>query len=357
MQGSSYCDLASSIAVQTWGNDGKSVDITHNNIGIYCGGSYRGELVVNHTSQNSEKINFEQNTWGIYAEGHSGTINIVNAQMVSNVWAIYTFGNMTINNVNGVFNSRGIVNCGGNIDFNSGSFYSDLSNLKEYGIYNESGTINMRGGSIYHNNIGIFNAGTVNMSNGIVGENTTAIENYGTGTVNFTGGTLTKGTYGVQNIGTFTMNNGMITNFLTGVRNVGTFNMSNGNIKNNAVYGIVNEASSNTLGQVYLTGGNVIQNAKYDIYHGKSDTDPAGALYGGLRIERNDTVNSSIFLAQYDNYIYTGSNTPNLTSITLIDAHLERLIIKSASERNAQTIQNKVNVLNKGNYNLSLIHN
>ena len=41
-------------------------------------------LVVNHTSQNSEKINFEENSWGIFAEAHSGTINIVRARMVRN---------------------------------------------------------------------------------------------------------------------------------------------------------------------------------------------------------------------------------------------------------------------------------
>ncbi len=70
--------------MQWWGNDGKSVDITHNGTGIYCGGNYHGRLVVNHTSQNSEKVNFENNSWGIFAEAHSGTINIVRARMVRN---------------------------------------------------------------------------------------------------------------------------------------------------------------------------------------------------------------------------------------------------------------------------------
>lgn len=84
LQGNSYCDLASSTAVSWWGNDGKSVDINYNSTGIYCGGAYRGTLIVNHTSQNSEKINFENNSWGIFAEAHSGTINIVRARMVQN---------------------------------------------------------------------------------------------------------------------------------------------------------------------------------------------------------------------------------------------------------------------------------
>lgn len=109
-QGGSYCDLASPTAIQWWGNDGKNVDINYNSTGIYCGGAYRGTLIVNHTSQNSEKINFENNGWGIFAEAHSGSINIVNARMVRNGWAIYTYGNMTVNSVNGVFNARGIVN-------------------------------------------------------------------------------------------------------------------------------------------------------------------------------------------------------------------------------------------------------
>lgn len=110
VQGNSCCDLASNTTVQWWGNTGKSVDITHNNIGIYCGGAYCGTLIVNHTSQSSEKINFESNSWGIYAESHSGNINIVNARMVFNGWAIYTHGNMSVSGINGAYNSRGIVN-------------------------------------------------------------------------------------------------------------------------------------------------------------------------------------------------------------------------------------------------------
>lgn len=186
------------------------------------------------------------------------------------------------------------------------------------------------------------------MSAGAVGSCTTGIENYGT--VNFTGGTLSGGTYGVQNSGNYNMSGGQITGYLTGVRNLANFNISGGNINNNSVYGIVNEASNTFTGQVLMTGGNIISNSKYDIYHGKSDTDGAGAIYGGLRIERNDIVNSSIFLATYDNYIYTGSYTPQLNSITLADSHLERLIIRSANEGNASTMANKVNVTNKGSY-------
>lgn len=348
LQGSSYCDFASAIVVSSWGNTGKNVDIVNNNIGIYCGGAYRGTLVVNHVSQNGEKINFENNSWGIFSEAHSGSINIVRARMVYNQWTIYTFGNMTINNVNAAFNTRGIVNDGGTINFNSGSFYSNESDLKEYGIYNNAGTINIRGGNVYNDSIGIFNAGTINMSAGAVGYCTTGIENHGT--VNFTGGVLSRGTYGVQNSGNYNMTNGQITNYLTGVRNLANFNISGGNIINNSVYGIVNEASNTFKGQVLMTGGNVTSNSNYDIYHGKGDTDPAGSVYGGLRIERNDTVNSKIFLALNNNYIYTSSNTPNLTSITLADAHLERLIVRTANEDIASTMANKVNVTNKGSY-------
>lgn len=71
---------------------------------------------------------------------------------------------------------------------------------------------------------------------------------------------------------------------------------------------------------------------------------------GGLRIERNDTVNSSILLAGYDNYIYTGNSTPQINSITLGDVHLERLVIRSANTSNASTMVNKINVKNKGSY-------
>lgn len=206
----------------------------------------------------------------------------------------------------------------------------------------------MRGGSVYNDNVGIWNAGTINMSNGTVGDCTTGIENYGT--INFTGGTLANGTYGVQNFSTCSMSGGTINGFLTGVRNLANFNISGGNISNNSVYGIVNEASNTFTGQVYMTGGNVGNNTKYDIYHGKADTDGAGAVYGGLRIERNDTVNSSIFLAGYDNYIYTGNNTPQINSITLADTHLERLIIRTSNTNYASTMNGKINVKNKGGY-------
>lgn len=186
------------------------------------------------------------------------------------------------------------------------------------------------------------------MSSGNSGANTTGIENYGT--FNLSGGSVNSGTYGIQNFATCSMSGGTINGFLTGVRNIGTFNMSNGNIINNSVYGIVNEASNNITGQIYMTGGTVGNNTKYDIYHGKADTDGAGAVYGGLRIERNDTVSSSIYLAGYNNYIYTGSNAPTLTNITLADAHLERNVIRTASTENASTMNEKITVKNKGEY-------
>lgn len=110
LQGNSYCDFASSTTVSWWGNTGKSVDISYNSIGIYCGGAYRGNLIVNHISGSSEKINFDSNTWAIFSEAHSGNINIVTARMVFNGWAIYTFGNMNVAGINGAYNARGIVN-------------------------------------------------------------------------------------------------------------------------------------------------------------------------------------------------------------------------------------------------------
>lgn len=348
LQGSSYCDFASPTAVQWWRNDGKSVDITHNSTGIYCGGAYQGTLIVNHTSQNADKMNFEYNTWGIFSEGHSGSITINNARMAFNGWAIYTHGNMNINNVNGAFNAKGIVNDGGTVNFNGGGFYSNSSDLKENGVYNASGTVNMRGGSVYNHSVGIWNAGIINMSNGIVGENTTGIQNYGT--TNFTGGTFRNGNIGIENFGTCTMSGGQATGYSWGVRNLATFNISGGTINNNSNHGIVNQRADNMTGQTYMTGGNVTGNASYDIYHEKSDTDPSGAVYGGLRIERNDTVNSKIFLAAYNNYIYTGSNTPTITNITLGDVHLERNVIRTANTNFATAMNGKITVKNKGGY-------
>ena len=114
IQGNSYCDFASNTAVAWWGNTGKNVDIIHNNIGIYVGGAFCGTLIINHTSQQTDKMNFEHNSWGIFSEAHAGSINIIRARMVYNGWAIFSYGNMSINNVNGAYNTRGIVNCRSN---------------------------------------------------------------------------------------------------------------------------------------------------------------------------------------------------------------------------------------------------
>ena len=350
VQGSSYCDLGSSTVVQWWGNTGKTVDIIDNSVGIYVGGAYRGTLVVNHISGNGEKINFERNTYAIESEGHSGSITVKKARMVSNGWAIYTHGTMTIEDVNGAYNARGIVSDGATVYFKGGSFYSDGSNLKEYGVYNLNGTVYMQGGNVYNDTVGIWNSGTIHMSAGNVGSSTTGIENHGT--VNLSGGRISSGTYGINNSGNVNMTGGTITGFAWGVKNPATFNISGGSITGNSTYGIVNEASSSITGQLYITGGNVTGNTSYDIYHGKSDTDGAGAVYGGLRIERNDTVSGKILLAAYNNYIYTGSTSPTLSNVTLGDVHLERHVIRTASNSNTTTMAGKVTVNNKGSYYL-----
>lgn len=279
LQGSSYCDLASSTVASAWSNTGKTVDITHNGTGIYCGGAYKGTLIVNHLSNNSEKINFEYNTYGLYVEGHSGSITIKNARMVYNGWAIYTFGNMTINGINGAFNARGLVNDGGTITYNSGSFYANSSNIKEYGIYNARGTINLKGGTFSHHTAGIWNGGTINMSGGNVTSNTTGIENKG---------------------------------ILT------------------------------------ITGGSSTGNTNYDIHQTKN----GGDTYGGLRIQRNDTVSSKIYLSGSDSYIYTGSSTPTFSSVTLGTSTLERNVIRASNTTNASTMNSRVTVTNKGSYYL-----
>ena len=206
----------------------------------------------------------------------------------------------------------------------------------------------MNGGNLYNDNTGIWNAGNINISSGEIGNCTTGIENYGN--LKLTGGALGNGVIGIDNSGICNMSGGQITGYSWGVRNSSTFNMSGGNINNNSTYGIVNQNSNSIIGQLYITGGNIIGNTNYDIYHEKSDTDGAGAVYGGLRIERNDTVNSSIYLATYNNYIYVGSSTPQINSITLGDVHLERQVIRAASTTNASTMVNKINVKNKGNY-------
>lgn len=143
--GNSYCSFGNNKAVDWWGTTNKLTEITYNNIGIYCGGQYKGTLIVDTISKTTEQTNFENNKEGIFLEAHDGNVSIVNARIVFNDYAIHTYGNITINNINAAFNVRGIVNEGGTINFKSGSFYSNSSDLKEYGIYNKSGSINIQG--------------------------------------------------------------------------------------------------------------------------------------------------------------------------------------------------------------------
>ena len=353
VQGGSGTDLGSPTAVSWWSNTGKSVDIIDNKYGIYVGGQFRGSLIVNHTSNTNEKINFERNTYGIYCEAHNGTVTVAHARMAYNGWAIYTFGNMTIDNVNGAYNSRGIVNDGGTVDFKGGAFYADENNLKEYGIYNiRNGTVNMQGGSIYNHQVGVYNEGTINMSSGNIGVNTAGLANNGAiATFNFTGGNIYTGMYGINNMGgTVNMHGGTISNFNWGVKNPANFFMYGGNIVNNSPYGIVNEKNDSMTGQLRITGGNITGNANYDIYHEKSDSDGSGSVYGGLRIERNDTVTSKIYLAAYDNYIYTGTTLPTLTDITLADAHLERKVTRSETVDVTNNMNSRITVKNPGGF-------
>lgn len=186
------------------------------------------------------------------------------------------------------------------------------------------------------------------MSSGNASYSTTGVENYGT--FNFSGGNISSGSIGLLNNGTTNLKGGTITGFSWGIRNIGTLNMSSGNVINNSTYGINNEASNTVTGQAYITGGTISGNGSYDIYHTKSDSNGAGGIYGGLRIERNDTINSSIYLGQNDGYIYTGSNTPTLNNVTVNSSFLERNIIRTASTTNASTMANKINVKNKGSY-------
>ena len=117
LQGSSYCDFASSTVANTYGNTGKSIDITYNECGIYCGGAYKGTLIVNHILRDTEKVNFEYNSYAIFTEDHSGNIQIVNARLVYNKYAIYVYGSIKIFKINCAFNVQSIVSQRGTVDF------------------------------------------------------------------------------------------------------------------------------------------------------------------------------------------------------------------------------------------------
>jgi len=143
----------------------------------------------------------------------------------------------------------------------------------------------------------------------------------------------------IINLALLIFKDGNICNFNVGIINYGVINMSNGNISDNTT-GI------NNNGILSFTGGVIKQNSKYDINHNFYSKDS----YGGLRIERNDTVVSKIYLANSDSYIYTGSKLPILSSITLGKSNLERKIIRTSNTTNAATMVNKITVANKGSY-------
>jgi len=349
LKGNSYCNLADNTAIAYWGNTNKPVNINNNETGIYCGESYNGTLIVNHTSNTNDKIIFENNTeQAIFAEPHSGKITIYHAKMINNNEAIHTCGNLIIYDVNAVNNNRGLVNQGATVNFDGGGFYSDNSSLKSYGIYNNFGIINIRGGFVKNFEVGIWNTGTVNMYECDIDKNTNGIENYGL--MNLFGGSIHNGTNGIINENTFNMNGSTLSNFVYGVKNIGSFIFSGGIITNNSQYGFFNESCNTVIGQLYITGGTITENSVYDIYHEKSDSDTAGAVYGGFRIELNDEISSKIYLAKNDNYIYTGDYEPKLNSIALSEMHLDKKIIRTESQIKALAMSKKINVLNKGDY-------
>lgn len=170
------------------------------------------------------------------------------------------------------------------------------------------------------------------------------------GNVNIKGGNINIGDYGIQNYGNCTMNSGTIYNLKVGIQNYGTFTLNDGSIKNNSNYGVYNAKSNAICGQFYMTGGEIIQNTVYDIYHEKSDNDTVGATYGGLRIENDKNIQSKIYLANDDSYIYVGSNNPIFTSITVANISRGRKIIRASNVNNALNMQEKINVINRGKY-------
>ena len=159
-------------------------------------------------------------------------------------------------------------------------------------IPDNTGTLNLYGGTIKDFAKGVENSGTFNMYGGKLTQNSQGVSN--TETFNMHGGKLTQNSQGVSNTETFNMHGGSITKnsgFFNGagVSNEGNFTMSGGDITNNT--------TSQGSGKGY--GGGVYNSSRFEMTGGTITGNEAKQCGGGVYSGSNST------------YIYGGRITNN----------------------------------------------
>ena len=185
-------------------------------------------------------------------------------------------------------------------------------------IPDNTGTLNLYGGTIKDFAKGVENSGTFNMYGGKLTQNSQGVSN--TETFNMHGGKLTQNSQGVSNTETFNMHGGSITKnsgFFNGagVSNEGNFTMSGGDITNNT--------TSQGTGIGY--GGGVCNNKHFEMTGGTIKGNTAKEYGGGVynnnhfemtggTIEQNTAKNyggGGVYSGSNSTYIYGGRITNN----------------------------------------------
>ena len=234
---------------------------SYNNCG---GGIFNGGTLTMNGGTISE--NTSRRGGGIF---NCGTLTVNNGTIIKNI----TTDDYYAYNGGGIYNESGTVTM-------SGGTISENTSESGGGIYNYQGTVTMSGGTISKNTAiysaeggGIFNwEGTVTISDGIISENTAGdgggICNYKSGTLTLDGGIIKENTAsgggGIYNYETIIMSGGTISENTSeyggGIYNRGTLQTFNGTITGNSAScdggGIFNYDS----GTLTFDGGTIKEN-------------------------------------------------------------------------------------------------
>ena len=223
-------------------NDG--VLKTNNQYGIYNDNEGKVEI-------NGGTINVETNTaYGVYNK-ETGTIKMTGGTISARGYNNYDY-----------YYSYGIYNVKGELDLIGGAIESSGYNSRTYGIYNDSGNVEVKGTTINSYGFGVVNkTGKVEMTAGeITASYYNGIEN-NTGTVRITGGTIISNSSGagIRNVGSgsIEVTNGSITGKSNsyGAYNsgTGTILISGGTITTTNANGAYNYST----GTIKITGGTI----------------------------------------------------------------------------------------------------
>ncbi len=247
---------------------------------------------------------------------------------------------LTTNRANAVSTAGGVWLEGGELNMYAGATIKEMHQHNNSGsndifgiaVNVNSGTFNMYGGTISHNDGKVGAVGVVNgIFNFYDGEISNNIANasgnggggvYNAGTFNMYGGTISGNLTwirggGVTNVGTFNLEDGTITNNSAardgadncngaGIYTTGTFNMSGGTVSNNnaqnSAGGIMVESGTATM-----SGGSVVSNST-STYSG------GGIFVGGGKFTMNGGIVSGNTAAQFGGgFAVTAANSGAFT--------------------------------------------